>query len=64
MNSFFYNMCCKTHPSPAWRGGKAWEVFTLVIGCGSGAFLGAALSCFPKEATLLPSGFQLIIPTS
>jgi hypothetical protein len=64
MNSFFYNMCCKTHPSPAWRGGKAWEVFTLVKRGTSGAFLGVALASFSKEATLLPSGFQLIIPTS
>jgi purine-cytosine permease-like protein len=64
MTVCFYKMRRKTHPSAAWRGWMAWEVFTFVIRGASGAFFGAALAFFSKEATLLPSGFQLIIQTS
>jgi hypothetical protein len=36
----------------------AWEVFTLVIGCTSGAFLDAALASFSKGA-FFPADFNL-----
>jgi hypothetical protein len=57
-------MCRKTHPSPAWKGWKAWEIFTLVIRGTCGAFLGAALASYTDKETLFPNGFQLKNPKS
>jgi hypothetical protein len=59
MTVCFYKMRRKTHPSAAWRGWMAWEVFTLVIRGTSGKYQVLLWLPFKWKQPSFPADFNL-----